>query len=126
MSVVSYVLKTSVRDIRSDVNQYNQLRARVKFMRKETVKALRNLSRVDNEACIGTRSSCASDAGFRPRSLIRITNGVCYYFDPHSVCKMTVCKYHDLNADYFKALHEYRAVEKQRKIYWTQKFANCK
>ena len=108
MSVVSYVLKTPGRDICRDIEQYRKLSGYVKFVRKECAKKWRALE-YDNDACISAQ-----------------TGDVCARFCYDSVCKLTVCKYYDLNADYFNTLHECRAAEKQRKIYWTQKFANCR
>lgn len=41
-------------------------------------------------------------------------------------CKDIYCKYYEVNRNYGETLHMMHMLEKQRKIYWVQKFANCR
>lgn len=125
MSGWTYITKTPRYTIHADYAEYKKLCADVKTAARKFKLAKKKLSGHD-AGCVTTYACMVPDFKYDNIIFARIGHGNCMRFNCEKPCDTYVCPYYQNNVRYFEAKHVYRALVKQRKIYWAQKFANCR
>lgn len=137
MTVLKYVLSTSLKNKVRDIETYNKLKKEEKDSKKSYKKAYRGLvvdlglqfEDVTSDDCQGCIVCCweqeqdfGRDCG--PVAVLRKTE--CKNFNELKPCSKSECKHYSENKAYFVALQEWLKSKRNRIAFWPEKFARQK
>lgn len=125
MSIWTYITKTPKYIIRADWDEYKYLGKCVNMARRQCDIARAGLNQ-GNNGCVYVRFYDVPDFGRDTDGGRRAERETCDNFQYTAPCRNKDCPYYEKNVEYFSAMHLHRALVKQRKIFWVQKFANCR
>lgn len=137
MSLWKYIISTPKQAIYADYKKYkdlcndinnakiNCLNLKISLVIDLAYETDKDLLKKQN-GCIIIKSFEKPDAVQKLPGIISVFSNNCEFFNETRCCDKETCSFYNKNAEYFKAKRACRALEKQKRIYWKQKFTNAR
>ncbi len=130
--VVKYVLKTNIKTIIADINEYNDMKSALKNLAgcKKSLEASITQTSVAGEQapsyrCVNKVFRTASDAACADVVRPEWTEN-CMHFTDLAPCRMSTCRCNNINNNYVEIAQKHLILKCKVDGFWANKFANVR